>query len=420
MLRRSIAILGAAAIACRPPAPPTADAVVAWSRLVATSTLREGIDAPVASRVQAYTSIALYEAHAADARSGLRTLAGQLNGLWHVPTPDDRGTLDGAIVAAEAARVVLDSMLTGASSATRTAIDSASRAQIAARVSVGVTRSIADRSREHGASIAREVLAWAAADGFSATRNRPWRATDAYGKWTPPRAPGSGVVLAGAPAIDNSSVAPTIRVSIRAREPYWGRLRNFALRNADECEAPRAPDFSAMGRELRDSLAALSADKRVVAAFWIDSGRTTTALSRWTSIVDSVITRRNMDFGSATELYALSSIAMADAYIAAWKEKYRSLIARPQSAATQDSPEYPSADAALAGATASVLARLLGDSIAFVHAGRTFPNFSRARDEAAFATMYAGTQFVPSVTGGLAQGQCVASRVLGRLKTRPR
>lgn len=414
MLRR-FPVWAAILLACRQPPPATVDAVTPWIRLVTTSASRDGLEAPVASRLQAYGATTLYEAYATDSRSGLRSLAGQLNGLWHVPTTS-RGTLDAATIAAEAMRIVLDSMFGGASAETKSLLDSLSRQQIAARRAAGVDGKTSDRSREHGRDLAREILTWAAADGFFATRNRPWRPTVGAGRWTPPRVMGPNIVLAGAPALDKKTTGVMTHDSPRAVEPHWGRLRNFALRYGDECEPPRAPDFAAMSRELRDSAANVTPDKRSIAAFWADS-TSVAAIVRWTTVVDSMVVRRSGSAATAAETYVLATIAMADAYIAAWKEKYRALVARPPAANALASPDYPSETAVVSAATAAVLTRAWGDSTPFTHRGRAFRNFSHARDEAAIAAVYAGTQFVPSVANGVAQGQCVASRVLGRLKT---
>ena len=415
MLRR-FPLWAVLVLACSEPAAPTVDAVTPWIRLVATSATREGLEAPVASRLQAYGAITQFEAYATDSRSGLRSLAGQVNGLWHVPKAS-RETLDAATIAAEAAGIVLDSMFSGASALTKSSIDSLSRRQIAARRAAGLSDGASDRSREHGRALAREILAWAAADGFFATRKRPWRPALGAGTWTPPRATGPNIVLAGAPASDNDAAGPKTTATPRALEPHWGRLRNFALRYGDECEPPSAPDFTTMTRELRDSVANVTAEKRAIAAFWADS-TSLASMIRWTTVVDSVVVRRSGSAATAAETYALASIAMADVYIAAWKEKYRALVARPPASTTLTSPEYPSESAVVSAATAAVLAHVLGDSTPFTHGGRAFRNFSQARDEAAIAGVYAGAQFVPSVTSGLAQGQCVASRVLGRLRTR--
>jgi hypothetical protein len=152
-----------------------------------------------------------------------------------------------------------------------------------------------------------------------------------------------------------------------------------------------------------------------------------------------MIPRRSLTADQAVEAYALTSVATADAFIGSWKQKYRSMGVRPvtyvqrvlsatwqPATGTLPVPEYPSGTAATSGAAVAVLERLLGDSIPFSDSTQTgigasarpFRNFAHARDEAAFSSVFGGTQFVPAVVHGLAQGQCVGQRVLGRLRTR--
>ena len=49
----------------------------------------ERLGPTVAARISAYGSLALYEGYAADGRSPLRSLAGQLNGLASLPRATD-------------------------------------------------------------------------------------------------------------------------------------------------------------------------------------------------------------------------------------------------------------------------------------------------------------------------------------------
>lgn len=105
----------------------------------------------------------MFEGYAADAGTGLRSLGGQVNGLWSVPAPASRVAVDGAIVAAEAQRVLLDS-LASASPGLRAAVDSLARLQLIARRDAGVVADVAERSLRHGALVGRTVLVLASAD----------------------------------------------------------------------------------------------------------------------------------------------------------------------------------------------------------------------------------------------------------------
>ena len=430
MTSRRLALLVVPALAaCGNPAPADPRLVQEWAQRAIAAAQSERLTAPVASRVSAYTAIALYEGYAADQRSGLRSLASQVNGLWSVPKPD--GAVDGPTVAAHAAREVLDSLLAGSAGARRVT-DSLADAQIAQRRSSGVGRDRSEHSIALGRGIARAILSWEADDGFRATRSRPWSAPRSGTQWVPPsarpQAPQAGsVILAGAPA------TPAV-------EPHWGSLRTFVLRNASECAPPRPPlyseargsDFWKMGRELADSLARATPEQRAAAAEWTSDALL--SLATWHRAGQHVVRARRLSAASAAEAFALTAIAAADAYVAVWREKYRSLLVRPTTYMPRvfnvsrpptdapASPEYPAEQAVVAAAAASALVSLFGDTVAFVDstaAPRTFAGFGAASDEMAAAALYAGLQFVPSVVHGREQGACIGQRVVGRIRTRP-
>ncbi len=366
-----------------------------------------------ATRLSAYSAVTLHEGFASDPQSGLRSLAGQMNGLWSVPVVAANQPVDGATVAAEAVRIVLDSLLGGGMANGRRMMDSLAIAQIEKRRRAGVGNELRLRSITHGRGVADAVLAWAATDRSLAAQ----------------------MASRSSPA-ENSP------------NPSWGTLRTFALRNGDECAPPPPPkyserrgsDFWTMGREMYDSASALTPEKRTIALFWADAPTSTaTAAFHWMSAVNQVIASRSLTADQAVEAYALTSVAIADAFAGSWKEKYRSRVLRPEAyvhrvldaqwtplVTTPASPEYPSDHSVVSGAAAEVLITLLGDSTVFTDSAatsagasaRTYRGFSHARDEAALAGIYGGTQFVPGTVQGLAQGRCIGQRVRARLRTR--
>ncbi len=283
----------------------------------------EWLDPPVAARIFAYSSLALYEGYAADRRSNLRSLAGQLNGLWSVPVAGVEAPVDGATVAAATQRVVLDSLFSEGLPSTRRAIDSLADAQIDARRRAGVRDELRNRSIQHGRAIGNAILAWAATDGFFATRGRTWRAPKATAKWdstvtTDPNRSNAADPMSTLPHFD--PVGPT--------EPYWGTLRTFALRNGDECAPPPPPayserrgsDFWKMGKEMFDSVSALTPEKKAIALFWADNPVATgTPGFHWMSVVNQMITLRALTaevlirlLGDNTEFTDPDSLPIAD------------------------------------------------------------------------------------------------------------
>ena len=475
MSRRIALALLVALGACREPQPADPQLVAQWLRTSLAFVRSERLGPPVAARISAYASIALYEGYAADSRSSLRSLAGQLNALPAVPAAG--GRVDGATVAAEAERVVLDSLFSEGFASTRRTIDSLARAQVEARRAAGVGGDLRDRSVHYGRALGGAILAWAATDGFFDTRGRPWAQPTVVAQWqntvttdqhvAQQLSGESDIVLAGAaaPTADASrastrntfanrpkQLGPKTTLPqfnpVRPTEPYWGMLRTFAIRDGDDCAPPAPPvysevrgsDFWKMGKQLYDSATNLTPEQRAVALFWADNPVATgTPGFHWISVVNQMIAARHLTADAAVETYALTSIAIADAFVGCWKEKYRSMVVRPVTYvhrvfdpqwttlfSTPPFPEYPSGHSTLSGAAAEVLVGLLGDTIAFTDStqvdigapARSFRNFTHARDEVAMSRVYGGIHYFPAVVNGLEQGKCIGQRVLTRLKTR--
>lgn len=461
---------------CSRQAPPTDPQYVAqWLRSSLSFVRSERLGPPVASRISAYGSLALYEGFAADPASGLRSLAGQLNGLASLPAPPAEG-VDGGIVAAAAEQVVLDSLFRDGFASTRRTIDSLARVQVEGRVAAGVDAARRDRSVAHGQALGAAILAWAATDGFFATRTRSWPPPEKRELWentstvdqfvplmlsgesdlVAPANPGVAMELERAgerfvftnrPKNAAGTTLPTFN-PVRPTEPYWGELRPFAIRDGDECRPPAPPvysekagsDFWKMGREFADSMQALTPEKKQVALFWADNPVATgTPGFHWISVVNQMIARRNLTAPQAAELFALTSVAIADAFIGCWKEKYRSMTVRPVAymhrvfdpdyatvIPTPPFPEYTSGHSVQSAAAVEVLKALVGDTVAFsdstqVDVGqspRDFANFTAALHDVATSRIYAGVHYVPAVVDGMTQGVCIGTRVLERLRTR--
>ena len=456
---------------------PAADPqfVAQWMRTSLAVVRAERLGAPVASRISAYGALALYEGYAADGRSTLRSLSGQLHGLAELPAVRDDEPVDGATVAAVAERVVLDSLLRDAMPGTRRAIDSLADAQIAQRVAAGVDSGASARAAAHGRVIGNAILAWAATDSFYATRGRTftpsgkrseWENTADVSQFIPQTMSGqSDLVILDNPNVREDVERATAKGTftnrpraegpttlpafnpVKATEPYWGNLRPFVLADGDACAPPSPPPYSeargsafrAMGEQFYDSVKSLSPAQRDIALFWADNPVATgTPGFHWISVVNQMVARRSLNAEAAVELYTLTSLAIADAFIGCWREKYRSNVVRPVAYVrrtldpsyqtvipTPPFPEYPSGHSVQSGAAVHVLIALLGDTVPYADStqmdigqpARRFANFSAARTEVAMSRVYAGVHYFPAVTDGLTQGECIGRRVRA-LRTR--
>lgn len=474
VLLRAAPLLALAACGGDAPAPDP-QLVAQWTRSSLAFVRSERLGPPVASRVSAYASLALFEGYASDRRSGLRSLAGQLNGLTALPIVPEGTVVDGAIVAAYTEQVVLDSLFRDGFASTRTTVDSLAAAQVAARVAAGVSEAERAASEVQARALAAALLAWAAEDGFFASRARTWTPPARRDQWentatldqfVPQTLSGqSDLVSTGNPNVrleaENASekavfanrpkeAGPTTLPSFnptRPTEPFWGTLRPFVIRDGDECAPPPPPAYSEkpgtpfyeMGKAFHDSVKALTPAQRNIALFWADNPVATgTPGFHWISVVNQMIARRGLAAPAAVELYTLTSLAIADAFIGCWKEKYRSMVVRPVAYVqrvfdpsyrtvipTPPFPEYTSGHSVQSAAAVQVLIAQLGDTIAFVdssqvdvgQAARPFASFTAARDEVAWSRVYAGVHYLPAVVDGVTQGNCIGDRVKA-LRTR--
>ncbi|MEK6687009.1 MAG: hypothetical protein AABZ01_00960, partial [Gemmatimonadota bacterium] len=105
MKRFTVVCLLLALAGCGRNAPPTDPSMVAeWMQNYYGLIRAERISPPVASRLLAYASVALYEG-LASATPSLRSLSGQLNGLDQLPTAEAGLRYDATLVALAAERL---------------------------------------------------------------------------------------------------------------------------------------------------------------------------------------------------------------------------------------------------------------------------------------------------------------------------
>jgi len=403
----SLAVLATAGCGTRAPA---ASYVTDWTDVLVTTLAGAELGPVEPARVATYASIALYEGFAADPGSGLASLAGQLNGLWSVPVAAEDAPVDGATVAAVAARIVVDSLLGAGVPEARRRVDSLARAHVERRRKDRVRSERRDRSVAHGEALAAALVQWISGDGLAAARERQRR--------TPARA------NSGATSVESA----------------WGTLRTFVLRTAAECPQPPMPAYSTrpasdywkFAKELRDTARAATAAHRDRSAYWL----TTSGAGAWYRWIEAAgrLGAGRAGADSAVEVLLLTAIAIGDANAAAWRNKYRSSVPSPatgvrrlidagfRGAMEPAFPPYPGDGVLVAAATGSMLAGLLGDSTLFPDTVRGGPGgrltLMEAADEVAHAYGYAGILPVSLAQRGVEPGQCVGERVLGRLRTR--
>lgn len=391
------------------------DSIVRVLEELSARIARDRLSAPRSSRLYAATALGLL-AGWSSARG--ESLTGVADGfVAPTPTTDVDPTL-----AAIAAAATVERSLFGLT-ADRSTFASARDAAL-----VALTRShdaaFAKASVSHGIDVGEAVVQYVATDGTADLKSIKPPVASKPGDWvqTPP------------------NFQPPI-------EPGWGTLRTFRSSSTD-CELPAPPTdgpsdspYEAQASEVADVAAQLTDEQEAVARFWDDGrGRTGTPAGHWFVLALEVGRDSGVDAEAMVHLVADTAMAIADAFIVVWREKYKWMVERPITVlqrrdptwssylVTPAFPEYPSGHSAISRAAADVLTSHLGEReftdpgwgmtgpsrADFEIAPRTFPSFSAAATEASASRLYAGIHFPMGIEAGIRLGACIGKGFAAR------
>jgi membrane-associated phospholipid phosphatase len=197
-------------------------------------------------------------------------------------------------------------------------------------------------------------------------------------------------------------------------EPMAGTWKTWAVRDVAALRPPPPPAWGtpAWRAELdavRQAVARRTPQQAEASLFWAGNDGTVTPAGTWLEIARDLIKRDRLETLQASRTLAMTSIAMADAFVCCWDAKYAYWSARPiQGDVTLDVlfptppfPGYTSGHATISGAAAAVL-------------GQVFPtdasNLDARAEEAKNSRLWAGFHYPIDNDVGLAHG-----RQIGRL-----
>ena len=389
---------------------------------------------PVASRVFAYPNIAAYEIMAQQNETYL-SLENQLTDLNAIPKADSSKPVNYKL-AALIAHIDLSKRLIFSEKTIETYRDSLYL------VWESKNASEFEASKEYGLEVANFIGAWMDKDNYNQTRT--------MSKFT--------IV-----SDDPSRWQPTPPAYMDGLEPHWDKIRPFVIKSADQFKPIPPPPFSMKKeslfyKELKEvydiSLDLLAkgdeCEEIQIAKFWdcnpyltVSRGHLMFAIKKitpgahWIGICQVACKKADYNFDNSVYAYTKTSIAIADAFISCWDEKYRSNLVRPETLINEhidDSwkpvlqtppfPEYTSGHSVASGAAGIALTDIFGDSFAFdddveVPYGlptRSFSSFNQASDEAAISRMYGGIHYRAAVEVGIKQGRDLGEFVIDNLK----
>jgi len=383
---------------------------------------------PVASRSFGYLGVTAFEA-AAGGSDKLVSLVGQLHGLDAVPARDAGAVYDEAVVLNAA---MSDAILYyfGNTGPTGQRAIKAAQTRWRGRAVEGVPAEVVVRSEEFGREIARAVYDWSLTDGGAVVTNMGFPEEmdlpKGEGKWVP---------------------TGPIRQQQLPLLPDWGNNRTFATPSGAACATPGNPPFSTEADsrfhqealEVYEAVKAATPEQIAIARFWSDDPMLSmTPPGHWVSIALQVAERANLSLEDTVDLLARVGVAMSDAFVGCWHEKYLHNLVRPVTYIkkhinakwepilnTPPFPEYPSGHSTVSGAMGAVLTAFFGENFPFEDKTgspdgrnpRHYKSFNEAAEEAGISRLYGGIHFRAAIVDGLEQGRCIGAYT-NALKTR--
>ncbi|HEX4966516.1 MAG TPA: vanadium-dependent haloperoxidase [Thermoanaerobaculia bacterium] len=392
-----------------------ADVVTDWNGILLDAVRAEKSVPPHASRAMACVNVSIFEA------------VNGILGLYEPYSLTDPAP-PGASPEAAAAAAAYQS-LSQLFPAQRKVFDAALKASLSA-IPEGPSK---EAGIAWGLKVADAIIALRADDG--ATREVNPRYPSGAGWWTPtPPDFASGLL------------------------PNWAGVKPWAMANGSQFRPPPPPAlgsadylkaFSEVARLGRIDSPSRSKEQSQIALFWADGSGTSTPPGHWLLVALRLASQRNLTLHESSRLFALLSMAMADAAIVSWDSKYHYDHWRPVTGirhaelegnggtrasppwvpfiATPPFPSYTSGHSTFSGSASRILELFFGtDAVLFslVSEGlpgveRFFASFSQAAEEAGQSRIYGGIHWQYDNQAGLASGRALGDHVF-HSRLRPR
>jgi hypothetical protein len=330
-----------------------------WNRLTASLSKGAGLPPPLVARQFALVHVAIYDALRAGGHP-----------RHNLPSR--------ALMAGAASEVLLDLFPSAAA-----AIDEAARAQLG-QINENRGRTLA--AWMVGRAVGRLAVSRGHRDG-----------ADAVYTGTPPS--GDGIWTGTRPVL-----------------PMCGTWKTWVIQSGSEVrpEPPyafgSAQDLADVA-EVQDVALHRTAEQIAIVHKWADVSPPTI----WCSLLDDRIEAQGLDEFEAARAQAYLCVALADAFISCWHEKYSSWIARPFQRLpglvtvipTPNFPSYTSGHSTISAAAAKVMSELFPDERGF---------FAAQAEEAALSRLWGGIHFRHDNDEGLRVGRQIGARVVDLMR----
>jgi len=386
----------------------------------------------VASRNYLYATVAAYEVMAAAYPDKYNSLAGQVNGLTSVPKPE-QGKQINYEFASLLAFWKLGQSVTFSDEQTGNYVDSLK--QLAK--DHGMPKDIYDNSVAFADTVATTIMVWSKKDHYKETRGMPEYTVypDSPGRWV-----------------------PTPPAYSSAMEPHWNMIRPVVMDSSTQFTPPAPLTFDIKNKnsdyykevmKIKNAIDSLTPEEKHIADFWDDNPfklnvaghvmfgtKKFSPPGHWMSIVGIAAQKAKADYPTTVYAYAITSIALFDAFIECWDEKFRHNTVRPETVInkyidedwhpylqTPPFPEYTCGHSTCSSAAAEALTSVFGDNFAYTDttelefgiANRSYTSFRAAADENNWARFYGGIHFHHSCIVSTEYGKKVGDLVVQRL-----
>ncbi len=384
----------------------------------------------VAARIYAYANIAAYECIAAG-DTGFQSLAGQINGLEKLPAYDT-ANVDFHFASLLAFCKLSDALTFPAESFSEYISTLKKDAD-----SAGMPSSVMKATVIFADSTAAHILNWSKKDNYAQTRSASkFTVTEEEGRWV-----------------------PTPPMYAQGIEPHWMEIRTLVMDSVSQFKPVPPPVFDIKNKNsvyykallrVKQMTDSLTAEQKHIADFWDDnpfkmnvSGHVMFATKKfsppghWMNIVGIAAEKSKADFATVVCAYAQTAIAMFDAFISCWYEKYRSNYVRPETVInkyisaewqpyiqTPPFPSYTSGHSTVSAAAAETMTNVFGDNLQFTDtsllefgiANREIKSFRQAAQEASISRVYGGIHYPFDCDNGAVVGKKLGEFIVQKLK----
>ncbi len=389
----------------------------------------------VASRNYVYATIAAYEVMAAGNPSDYNSLGGQINGLGEVPKPDTTKKINYGF-ASLLAFWQLGQSVTFSENETTKYVDSLKKLAL----DHGMPKDEYNNSIAYADQVAKTIMDWSKKDNYLETRGMPAYTVkmDEPGRWI-----------------------PTPPAYSEAMEPHWNLIRTLVMDSATQFRPPSPftfnikdpnSDYYKQVKKTLDSTREMTEEQKHIADFWDDNPfklnvnghlmfgtKKFSPPGHWLSIVGIAAEKAKSDYDFTVYAYAKTAIALFDAFIQCWEEKFRDNTVRPETVInnyfdpswrphlqTPPFPEYTCGHSTGSAAGAAVLTDIFGDNFSYTDTSelmfgiksRSYNSFYEAAHENSKARFYGGIHFEHTCAISYEYGKKVGDLVSERLRMR--